>query len=159
MQRIVPILLGILILASACVSAKQEPEVIDLAALAAEQPLDPAKTFAEAQKRYTADIRFGLFDEAALWVEPELKSEFQANVRRFREVRFSDYVVESAELDEQGVNATAVVLYRGYSLSQPFEREVRIVQRWRRDAPSHDWYVSPDFDGLLSPTQPPASAY
>ena len=36
-------------------------------------------------------------------------------------------------------------------LSSPFEREMRVVQRWRRQVPTHNWYVTPDFDALLDP--------
>jgi hypothetical protein len=44
-----------------------------------------------------------------------------------------------------------VVIYRGYWLSSPFEQETRVVQQWRRAAPTQNWYVTPDFAGLFEP--------
>ncbi len=127
----------------------------------ATRPLDKADTFAETQQAYTSDIRFGLYDDALVWVEPELQARFRAELPRFKDLRFSDAYTESIEMDAMKTEATAIVVYRGYSLASPYEREFRITQRWRRDAPRQDWFVTPDFDGLLSPvdvsTTPPAS--
>ena len=55
-------------------------------------------------------------------------------------------------------SATAVVVFRGQWLASPYEREWRSVQHWRRELPSKDWYVTPDFDALLSPPWPEGSA-
>jgi hypothetical protein len=85
-------------------------------------------------------------------VEPELQPRFQEAMDRFRELRFSDYSTESIDINPARTQATAVVRFRGYSLSSPFEREIRIVQRWRRQVPTQNWYVTPDFDTLLGPT-------
>jgi hypothetical protein len=115
-------------------------------------PLDNKKTFEEAQKRYTNNIRYGLFEDAMPFVEPELQPRFQQAMRDFRELRFSDYTVENVEIDPLRTKATAVVLYKGYWLSSPYERELRIVQRWRREVPTHDWYVTPDFERMLNPS-------
>ena len=114
-------------------------------------PLDKKATFEEAQKKYTTNIRFGLYEEAKPFVEPELQPRFQEAMHRFRELRFSDYTTESIDINPARTEATAVVRYRGYWLSSPFEREMRVVQRWRRQVPTHDWYVTPDFDALLGP--------
>lgn len=114
-------------------------------------PLDKKATFEEAQARFTNDIRYGLYDEAAALVEPDLQARFKSHVDRFREIRFSDYTVERIDIDTARRNATAVVRYRGYWLSSPFEQEIVAVQRWRRAAPTENWYVTPDFDALLDP--------
>jgi len=114
-------------------------------------PLDKKATFEEAQQKYTANIRFGLFEEAKPFVEPEFQPRFQEAMHRFRELRFSDYTTESIDINPARTEATAVVRYRGYWLSSPFERELRVVQRWRRKVPTHNWYVTPDFDTLLDP--------
>lgn len=112
-------------------------------------PLDKKATFEEAQHRYTTNIRYGLYEDALPFVEPELQPQFQGAIRRFRELRFSDYAVESIDIDAARTQATAVVRYRGYSLSSPLERELRIVQRWRRKVPTNHWYVTPDFGAFL----------
>jgi hypothetical protein len=114
-------------------------------------PLDKKETFKEAQKKYTANIRYGLFEDAKPFVEPELQPRFQEAIARFRELRLSDFRIESIDIDRAKTSATAVVQYRGYWLSSPFEREIRVVQRWRRQVPTQNWYVTPDFDTLLGP--------
>jgi len=121
-------------------------------AAVATYPLDKKGTFADAQHRYTTNIRFGLFEDAKAFVEPQLQPRFQEAMTRFRELRLSDYSTESIDINAGRTEATAVVLFRGYSLSSPFEREIRVVQRWRRQVPSQNWYVTPDFDALLGPT-------
>jgi len=114
-------------------------------------PLDNKKTFEEAQKRYTVNIRFGMYEDALPFVEPELQPRFQQAIRELRELRFSDYHIENIEIDSLRTEATATVLYRGYWLSSPFEQEIRVVQRWRRVVPTNDWYVTPDFKRMLNP--------
>jgi len=121
-------------------------------AAVATYPLDKKGTFAEAQHRYTTNIRFGLFEDAKPFVEPQLQPRFQEAMTRFRELRLSDYSTESIDINAGRTQATAVVLFRGYSLSSPFEREIRVVQQWRRQVPTQNWYVTPDFDALLGPT-------
>ncbi len=114
-------------------------------------PMNKRGQFEEIQGRYTADIRFGLFEEAKAYVEPDLQPRFIQEIPRFEQIRFSDHQVESIELDGLRTQATVVVRYRGYWLSSPFEREVRVTQRWRRAAPSQQWFVTPDFETLLGP--------
>jgi hypothetical protein len=158
-----PVLLACALISGGCLASRTEaplaeaPRAVDsraqmraeLLEAAAAQPLDPKKTFEEAQRRYTQDIRFGLYDDAVEWVEPDLKPAFRQAAHRFREIRFSDYVIESVEIDEAATQAVATVLYRGYSLSQPFEREIRIQQHWRRKVPTQEWFVQPAIDQLL----------
>jgi hypothetical protein len=113
--------------------------------------MDKQGTLEDTQLAYTKNIRFGLYEQALPLVAPEHQARFQAELPRFRELRFSNVHTESIEFNAMRSEAQAVVVYRGYSLSQPFEREIRIVQQWSRQPPSQKWYVTPDFDGLLSP--------
>ena len=117
-------------------------------------PLDKKGTFEEAQQAYTANLRYGLFEDAKTFVEPALQPDFDVAIQRLREVRFSDYRVESVDIDALRAQATAVVVYRGYWLSSPYEREVRVVQQWRRVLPTQEWYVTPDWQALLGPGVP-----
>jgi hypothetical protein len=117
----------------------------------ATRPLGKKNAFEEIQSAYASNIRFGLYEDAVAQVEPELKARFKAEISRYRDLRFSDVYTESIEIDALRTKARVVVVYRGYWLSSPFEREIRVVQQWRRAVPTQDWYVTPDFDGLLSP--------
>lgn len=144
-MRIVPILMFLLVTALAgCAVIFPVAEVVT-------RPMDKKGTFQDIQRVYTSNIRYGLYDEVLPMVEPALRERFRAEMSRFRELRFSDVRTESTAMDALRTKARVVVIYRGYSLSSPFEREFRVVQQWRRTPPSQNWYVSPDFDGMLSP--------
>jgi hypothetical protein len=121
------------------------------AAAVATYPLNKQGKFEDAQKKYTTDIRFGMYDEAIGFVEPEEQNRFRQEMDRLREVRFSDYRIDSIQMNPAKTEAVAHVVLRGYWLSSPFEQEVRAVQKWRRIAPTQNWYVTPDWDALLKP--------
>ena len=140
----------LLLALSACLLAGCGAVLLQGAAVAT-YPLDKKGTFEEVQHRYTSNIRFGLFEEAKPFVEPELQPRFQEEISRLRELRFSHSSTESIDINPARTEATAVVRFRGYWLSSPFEQEMRIVQRWRRQVPTQNWYVTPDFDSLLDP--------
>ena len=137
----------LLLLATALVGCSVLMPVADVAT----RPLSKKATFEEIQRGYCSDIRFGLYDEALEHVEPELHSEFQAARRRLDEIRFSDFRIESVRIDPMRTQAVVEVVYRGYWLSSPFEREVTVTQRWRRAVPTQQWYVTPDLGAILDP--------
>lgn len=125
----------------------------------ATRALEPRAALEETIERYTSDIRYGRIDEAAARVEPALQGRFKAKARALADVRFTDSRVDQLTFAPDRKSAEAVVLYRGYWLSSPFEREVRVVQHWRQER-SFDWIVEPDLDALLAgpgSSQPPAS--
>ncbi|MBW2244013.1 MAG: hypothetical protein JRH01_18690 [Deltaproteobacteria bacterium] len=144
-MRTAPILIVLLAMAlSGCAVIFPVAEVVT-------RPMDKKGTFEDIQRVYSANIRFGLYDDVVPMVEPALQERFRGEISRFRELRFSDVRTESIEMDALRTQARVVVVYRGYSLSSPFEREFRVVQQWKRTPPSQNWYITPDFDGLLSP--------
>ena len=114
-------------------------------------PLKRRASFEEAQQAYTSSLRFGLYEDAKPFVEPTLQARFEAASQRFREMRFSDYRVESVEVDPLRTSASAVVVFHAYWIASPYVREIRVVQHWRRELPSRQWFVTPDFAALLSP--------
>lgn len=114
----------------------------------ATRPLEPRVQLEETIRRYTSDLRYGRIDAAAARVEPDLRDRFQARARALRGIRFTDCHLEQLLLEPGASSAEAVVVYRGYWLSSPFEREVRVVQRWRRDA-SWQWLLTPDLETLI----------
>lgn len=125
----------------------------------ATRALEPRAELEETIERYTSDVRYGRIDEAAERVEPALQGRFKAKARTLADVRFTDSRLDELTFAPDRKSAEAVVVYRGYWLSSPFEREVRVVQQWRQQR-SFDWVVEPDLDALMAgpgSSQPPAS--
>jgi hypothetical protein len=112
-------------------------------------PFDKKQTFEEIQRRYTSDLRYGLFDRAIEVVEPELRPQFRKLARALDELRITSIEVDSLQLDSRKAHATVEMRYRGYWLASPFEREVLVTQHWRRDVPTNDWYVTPEIEEVL----------
>jgi hypothetical protein len=112
-------------------------------------PFGKKQTFEEIQRRYTSDVHYGLYDRAIQVVEPELRPRFREMASALDELRITSIEVDSLTIDSRRANATVQVRYRGYWLSSPIEREVTVTQRWRRDVPTDDWYVTPEFDDVL----------
>ena len=121
--------------------------------------LEPRAELQETIDRYLSDVRYARIDEAATRVDPALQDAFKAKARRLADVRFTDVRIESLTFASDNASAEAVVVYRGYWLSSPFERDIRVVQNWYRQR-SFDWMVEPDLDAVVAgpgSAQPPAS--
>jgi hypothetical protein len=114
--------------------------------LSMEDPLNLEGSFLRHQRTFSADLRWGQWDEAAEYVEPARRAEFDALARRLADFRVTDYEVRDVQLDSARTSATAVVMFLGYEVSMPVERQVMVTQRWRFDEKDGRWYVSPDAD-------------
>jgi hypothetical protein len=110
--------------------------------LAIEEPIDVRV------RRYVNDVRFRLFDSAVGFVEPDLRPQFRAATDYLQTIRFTGVTIEEVDVDETGNAAVATVRWRGHWLQSPFERQLRTTQRWRRDASSNTWYVTPELEAL-----------
>ncbi len=125
----------------------------------ATRPLEPRTELQDTIGRYLSDVRYGRIDEAAELVAPPLQDRFKVKARKLADVRFTDARVESLTFAPNNASAEAVVVYRGYWLSSPFEREIQVVQHWYRQR-SFDWMVEPDLDAVVAgpgSSQPPAA--
>jgi hypothetical protein len=125
----------------------------------ATQALEPRTELQDTIDRYLSDVRYGRIDEASGWVDPALQDRFKAKARKLADVRFTDAHVESLTFTPDNAAAEAVIVYRGYWLSSPFEREIRVVQHWYRQR-SFAWMVVPDLDAVVAgpgSPQPPAA--
>ena len=56
-------------------------------------PLDRRGEFKEAQTQFTQYVRWGEFQEASKFVDPELREEFMTFAPEFSDLRFSDYEI------------------------------------------------------------------
>jgi hypothetical protein len=114
--------------------------------LSFDDPLNLEGSFHSHQRAFTADLRWGQWEDAAEYVEPSRRAEFEALARRLADFRVTDYEVRDVQVDAERTSATAVVQYLGYEASLPVEREVIVTQHWRRDEHDGRWYVTPDVD-------------
>ena len=110
--------------------------------------MDPASGFGRTQSRYTALMKWGQLEEASEFVEPEIRGEFEALAAELSQVRIIDYSVRDVEFSQARTRATATVRLQAYWLSGPYPREVEVTQRWRRDALSGRWWVTPDIERI-----------
>jgi len=113
-------------------------------------PLKREFTLGEIQKRYTALVRFGAFNKASRFVDPEIVDEFVATFPSQDDLVFTDHESERIEFDEDGerTNATVRVTYSAYYTHSPVLFEVIEVQHWYREGVTNDWRVRPEFSGL-----------
>jgi hypothetical protein len=114
--------------------------------LSMQDPLNLEGTFYRHQRSFSADVRWGQWDQAADYVEPASRARFDELVRQLAEFRVTDYEVQDVQLDASRTSAIAVVRYSGYELSMPVERQLTVTQRWRFDEKEGRWYVTPDMD-------------
>jgi hypothetical protein len=121
----------------------------------ATRPLARKATFEEVQKGYCDDIRFGVYEDAVEVVEPALRGDFLAAQRGLRDIRFTGYRIDSIEIDPMRTQAQATVVYTGYWLSSPYEREIEVIQRWRLEVATRNWYVTPPLETMLDPPGSP----
>ena len=111
-----------------------------LPALACVNPSDPfgrESDFRLIQKHFTQYVRWGKVREAAAFVVPEQREEFLALGPDLTDIRFTDW--EILTLEYEGKSARVDVQLRGYRLTTPVERTVRLVQAW--DKTDGAWQV------------------
>lgn len=113
-------------------------------------PMGRKYSLENAQRRYTDAIRWGQFDKAAVFVEPEVLEEFHSFADAFGRIRITDYEIGRIVLDEEKKNATVHVTYHGYRDGAFVEKPLREVQEWVRKS-GNDWWVRPQISSLVDP--------
>ena len=109
------ILLAVLFGISGCLSAITDP-------------LDRRGEFKDTQTKFTQYVRWGRFQEAAKFIDPELREEFMSCAPEFSDLRFSDYEITRVDIGEGLQSASVEVRYTGYLLNMPFERSVDLTE-------------------------------
>jgi hypothetical protein len=110
-----------------------------LACVNLSDPFGNESDFRLIQKHFTQYVRWGKVRQAAEFVVPEQRAEFLALGPDLTDIRFTDW--ETITLDYQGETARADVQLRGYRLSTPVERTVRLVQEWDKAEDTGAWQV------------------
>ena len=129
------ILLAVLFGISGCLSAITDP-------------LDRRGEFKNTQTKFTQYVRWGRFQEAAKFIDPELREEFMSFAPEFSDLRFSDYEITRVDIEEGLQSASVDVRYKGYLLNMPFERSVDLTEEWTRDESTGVWTVKLDIKKL-----------
>ena len=129
------ILLAVLFGISGCLSAITDP-------------LDRRGEFKDTQTKFTQYVRWGRFQEAAKFIDPELREEFMSFAPEFSDLRFSDYEITRVDIEEGLQSASVDVRYKGYLLNMPFERSVDLTEEWTRDESTGVWTVKLDIKKL-----------
>ena len=135
MRILTGILLVVLFGISGCLSAITDP-------------LDRRGEFKETQTKFTQYVRWGRFQEAAKFIDPELREEFMSFAPEFSDLRFSDYEITRVDIEEGLQSASVDVRYKGYLLNMPFERSVDLTEEWTRDESTGVWTVKLDIKKL-----------
>ena len=94
------ILLVVLIGASGCLSRITDP-------------LDRRGSFEDTQMKFTQYVRWGKFEEASKFVDPEMREQFMSYAPKFTDLRFSDYEINGIEMTDELMSATVQVRYTG----------------------------------------------
>jgi hypothetical protein len=111
-------------------------------------PLDRRGQFEDTQSKFTQYIRWGKFEEAARFVDPEMREEFMTCAPEFSDLRFSDYEINQVAIQEGLMSASVDVRYTAYRLSLPVERSVALTEEWTRDETTGAWTVKLDIAKL-----------
>jgi hypothetical protein len=112
----------------------------------------------DAQRSYTQKVRWGEFEEASQYVDPEVRDRFLAEVNRFEDLRITDYRIGPLDVADGSDAATVRVSYRAYHLATLLEGHFDETQAWHWDGDSGAWWVRPALDStrehLVRPARP-----
>jgi hypothetical protein len=111
-------------------------------------PLDRRGQFEDTQTRFTQHVRWGNFEEASKFVEPEIREQFMSCAPELSDLRFSDYEITQIDIQDGLKSASVQVRYTGYLLSMPVERSVNLTEEWTRDEATGVWTVKLDIEKL-----------
>jgi hypothetical protein len=115
------------------------------------RPNDPFQrqyALEEAQKVYTDSIRWGRYEDAQQFVDPEVRDEFNTLLKTLKSVRFSEWEADHWELDEELRETTIEVTYTGYSNRMPIEMKIHETQVWKRSGRGNAWSLRTSFRDL-----------
>lgn len=111
-------------------------------------PLDRRGAFEDTQTKFTQYVRWGKFEQASRFVDPEIRAEFMSYAPEFSDLRFSEYEITRIDIQEGVRSASVDVRVTAYRLSMPFERSVALTEQWNRDEATGLWTVKVDIRKL-----------
>ena len=111
-------------------------------------PLDRRGAFEDTQTKFTQYVRWGKFEQASRFVDPEIRAEFMSYAPEFSDLRFSEYEITRIDIQDGVRSASVDVRVTAYRLSMPFERSVALTEEWNRDEATGLWTVKVDIRKL-----------
>jgi hypothetical protein len=124
---------------------------LGLAPLFACQTLDPwghRRDLEDAQLSYTQMVRWGEYERASAYVDPEARERFMLEAGRLADIRITEYEIGTLDVDEETDTASVHVSYLTYHLSTLVEASIDETQNWYFDEESGAWLVRPALAGL-----------
>jgi len=116
-----------------------------------DDPLKREYSLSETQKRYTALVRFGDYNQAAKFVDPDKVLEFIKAFPGSDDLVLTDHssskIAFTGEKDDRKT-AEVIVTYAAYHTQSLVVFDVIETQEWYRDGSGNDWRVRPHFQGL-----------
>ena len=111
-------------------------------------PLDRRGHFEDTQTKFTQYVRWGKFQQASQFVNPEIRAEFMSYAPEFSDLRFSEYEITRIDIQDGVRSASVDVRVTAYRLSMPFERSVDLTEEWTRNEATGLWTVKVDIRKL-----------
>lgn len=98
-----------------------------------------------AAEAFGHDLRWGRVAEAALALEPGARDDFvRVATALQRELRFSDFELQSVELGPDKGEASVDVSFGLYRIASISEKGFRERQHWRYDRELRRWLLTPN---------------
>jgi hypothetical protein len=103
----------------------------------------------DAQKRYTALVRWGEIMNASAFVDPAITADFLSAADRLKHIRFTEFESGPLRFSEDSKTATVNVVYHAYSTRTLVEKRFREHQQWyREESAGNGWRVRPNLAAL-----------
>ena len=108
----------------------------------------------ESQRKYSQYIRWGEFELASRYVEPEQRGEFLDKLEGYqKDVRFGEYRIREIDRDDELTEASVDVSYEAYHMGTLVVKSFVESQKWHREPESSQWWLEPDIEGLQANLQ------
>lgn len=103
-------------------------------------PFNDRGNLNDTQREFGQYMRWGVIEKASQFVVPDQRDEFESLAPHLTDLRITEFeTLEVKMLSE--TEATALVRYRGYSMSSPIERTITLEETWTREPESKFWMV------------------
>ncbi len=107
-------------------------------------------SFEDDYKLYTRLVRWGEFERASRFVEPEQQEAYRDGIRDLGVLHFTDYEADKPKYDRLTETATVYVRYSAYRPATLETVSFTEEQRWKRDLETGDWRLEHEGPPLVA---------